>query len=124
MRDKGFEPSVIISSPAIRAKETAKLVKETAGFLADLRFEESIYEGSTRTLLQVVSEVENSYETAMLVGHNPGIEGFIRLLTDDLEPMPTAAVAVINLNIASWNDVVDGCGKVKSIFRPKDLTSS
>ncbi|MBK8465791.1 MAG: histidine phosphatase family protein [Chloracidobacterium sp.] len=122
MREKGFEPSMIISSPAVRAKCTAQLVKDAAGFLSDLKFDERIYDAHPQALLQVVSEIDNSRETAMLVGHNPGIEGFIRFLTGDLEPMPTAALAVIDLNIDSWNDVADGCGKLKCIFRPRDLT--
>jgi len=122
MREKGFEPSMIISSPAVRAKCTAQLLKDAAGFSSDLKFDERIYEANPQTLLQVVSEIDNSRGAAMLVGHNPGIEGFIRFLTGDLEPMPTAALAVIDLNIDKWNEVVDGCGKLKCIFRPRDLT--
>lgn len=122
MRERGFEPSIIISSPAARAKETTQLVKEAANFSSDLKFDERIYEASPRTLLQVVSEIDDACQTAMLVGHNPGIEGFIRLLTGDLEPMPTAALAVIELNIDSWCGTVDGCGKLEDVFRPKDLT--
>ena len=32
MRVNGFEPAVIKSSPAVRAKQTAKLTKKAAGF--------------------------------------------------------------------------------------------
>lgn len=122
MRERGIEPSIIISSPAVRAKETAELVKEAANFSTDLKFDERIYEASARTLLQVVSEIDDTCRTAMLVGHNPGIEGSIRLLTGDMEPMRTAALAVIELNIDSWYETVDGCGRSEGVFRPKDLT--
>jgi len=60
----------------------------------------------------------------LLVGHNPGIEGFIRLLTDHLESMPTAALAVIDLDIDTWDSICDGCGQLRDVFRPKNLTSS
>jgi phosphohistidine phosphatase SixA len=60
----------------------------------------------------------------MLVGHNPGIEGFIRYLTGTLEPMPTAALAVIELNAASWSSVAANSGKVIKIIRPKDELKS
>ena len=119
MREKGFEPSIIVSSPAVRAKQTAELVKGSAGFSCELKFDERIYEASPRTLLQVASEVDYAHESAMLVGHNPGMEGFIRLLTDNLEPLPTATLAVIDLDINKWNEVVDGCGKLRNIVRPK-----
>ncbi len=123
MRKKGFEPAVIISSPAERARQTAMLVKDASGFSRDIRFDERIYEASPHSLAQVVSEIADANSSAMLVGHNPGIEGFIRFLTGDLEPMATAALAVIDLNIDKWNQVDDGCGKLQDVYRPKDLTA-
>ncbi|MEO6051216.1 MAG: histidine phosphatase family protein, partial [Pyrinomonadaceae bacterium] len=124
MGKNGFQPSVILSSPAVRAKQTAQLVKKSGNLDADIRFEHRIYEASPQSLRQVVSEIDDSYESAMLVGHNPGIEGFISFLTGSLEPMPTAALAMIELNVGKWNVIDDGCGESQNIFRPKNLTSS
>ena len=120
MHRNGFQPSVILSSPAVRAKQTALLVKESGGLNAEIRFEHRIYEASPHNLSQVVSEIEDAHASAILVGHNPGIEGFIRYLTGQIEPMPTAALAVIELNIDSWNEMDTGCGKLQNVFRPKD----
>lgn len=123
MREKGFDPAIIYSSPAVRARQTAQLVREAANFSSDINFEERIYEASPRSLVEVVSEIDDPCETAMIVGHNPGIEGFIHLLTGDLEPMPTAALAVIDLDINEWKEIVDGCGQLQSVFRPRNLTA-
>jgi len=123
MAKKGFEPSVIVSSPAIRAKTTAELVKNAGSFSAEIIFEKSIYEASPNALRQVVSEISNNHTTALLVGHNPGIESFILYLTRHLEPMPTAALAVIELEVEKWDDVNDGSGKLFDVYRPKELTS-
>ncbi len=120
MRDKDLEPDVISSSPAERAKQTALLVKDASGFSQEIRFDDRIYEASPHTLLQVVSEIDDANISAMLVGHNPGMEGFIRYLTGDLEPMPTAALAVIELDIDKWTEIADGCGRLQNIYRPKD----
>lgn len=124
MREKGHEPSIIVSSPAERARQTTELVKDAAGFLCEIRFDERIYDASPRTLLEVASEIDDDHSSALLVGHNPGMEGFIRLLTSDLEPMPTAALAVIDLDIDTWDNIHDGCGQLRTVFRPKELTSS
>ena len=124
MADKGFAPDVILSSPAVRARQTALLVKDAGGFLSDLVFDDRIYEASPHSLRQVVSEIADSFPSAMLIGHNPGIEGFIRFLTAKNEPMPTAALAVMELDIDSWNEVNDGCGELKDIYRPKDEMKS
>jgi phosphohistidine phosphatase SixA len=57
----------------------------------------------------------------MLVGHNPGMEDFIRYLTGELEPMPTAAIAVMSLEVDSWAGVTGRCGRLDMVLRPRDL---
>lgn len=123
MRENGFEPSIILSSPAERAKQTAILFKDAAGFSCELLFDDRIYEASPHTLAQVVSGIDDAHPSAMLVGHNPGIEGFIRFLTGSLESMPTAALAVIDLSNEKWKEISDGCGESQNIYRPKELTT-
>src|SRR5262245_28678735 len=95
MRTKALEPAVILSSPAERAKQTAQMAMDAARLSCELRFDDRIYEASPHSLAQVASEIDDADSSAMLIGHNPGMEGFIRFLTGKLEPMPTAAIAVI-----------------------------
>lgn len=120
MAKEGYAPDLIISSPAIRAKHTTELVKEGGKLAAEARFEDRIYEASPQTLLQIASSLEQGVSSAMFVGHNPGIEGFVRLLTGRNEPMPTAALAVIDLNINFWPEIASGCGSLVRVIRPKD----
>jgi len=120
MCERGLEPSTILSSPAQRAKQTAVLVKEASGFSHEIQFDDRIYEASPHNLAQVASEIDDTHASAMLVGHNPGMEGLIRYLTGCLEPMPTAALAVIGLNIDRWNEIDAGSGELRVVYRPKD----
>jgi phosphohistidine phosphatase len=120
MKRSGFAHAIILSSPAVRARETASRVKESAGLAAQIEFNERIYEATPRTLLQVVSSIDDRFDSAMIVGHNPGMEGFIRLLTGELQPMPTATLAMIDLDIDRWRDIDGGLGKLEHIIRPKD----
>ena len=107
------------SSPARRAKETAELIKANAGIGGEIRFDDRIYEASPNTLRQVAAELSDDLDSALIVGHNPGIEGFIRYLSGQIEPMPTAAVAVIDLDIDSWRKIDHLTGKIVTIIRPK-----
>ena len=107
----------------MRAKTTARLVKDAGGFSEEIVFEKSIYEASPNNLREIVSKLSEDHGSALLVGHNPGIEGFIRYLTGLLEPMPTAALAVIELENERWEEVNDNCGKLLAVYRPKELTS-
>ncbi|HEX6124455.1 MAG TPA: histidine phosphatase family protein [Pyrinomonadaceae bacterium] len=120
MARNGFLPDVILSSPAIRARETARLVKEGGDLPGDITEVEEIYEAIPKTLRRIVSGIDDRFRSAMIVGHNPGMEGFVRLLTGKLKPMPTAALAVIELDIATWSEIADGSGKLHHLIRPKD----
>lgn len=117
---EGPEPYVILSSPARRAKETAELVKKAGGFDAEIRYEPRFYEASLPTLRQVVSEIDDAYPSAMIIGHNPGLEGFLRYVTGNIEPLPTAGLAVVELNIDTWAAVNDRTGTLKKIVRPRE----
>lgn len=117
---KEFLPDLIISSPAKRAMKTALLVKEASGSNAPIQYDERIYEASPQTLKNVISQVNGEFDSVLIVGHNPGIEGLINHLTGNLEPMPTAALAEISLQIAAWDAVGANCGKLEFIIRPSE----
>lgn len=121
LRREGLVPDVVVSSPAVRAKQTAEAVIAAGGFDGALAFEDSIYEASPNALRDAVAAIDDAAATAMLVGHNPGMEGFIRYLTGEIESMPTGAVAVVSLDIDSWAAATDSCGTLDMVLRPRDL---
>ncbi|HKR14074.1 MAG TPA: histidine phosphatase family protein [Pyrinomonadaceae bacterium] len=112
---------LVISSPAVRARETSKFVLESAGLKLEPRFDERIYEADVRTLLEVVESIPEKVETAMLVGHNPGFENLLAYLTGDDRHMPTAALAKIEFEAGSWGDISEGSGRLASFVTPKEL---
>lgn len=124
MKGRGYVPAIIISSPAARAAATAQLVKGSAKFAADILFDERIYEASPNTIRTVLSDLDDIFESAMVVGHNPGMEGFVRYLTGEIESMPTAALAAINLSIDSWSELTSDTGTLTELIRPKDEIKS
>lgn len=118
--ERGYLPEMIVSSPAKRASETAALVRENAGISAAAQFDERIYEASPQALRQVVSETPDSVNSLMIIGHNPGMEGFVRFLTGELLPIPTAALSIIDLDIEKWADLTANCGRLIRMIKPKD----
>jgi len=115
-----LQPELILSSPAERAKQTAILIKENAQ-IGEIKYDERIYEASPARLLEVISEQSEKLESLMLVGHNPGLEGLLKILTDESQPMPTAALAVIDLKIGKWSEINSSTGKLRMLIRPKEL---
>lgn len=122
MRKRKLQPQLILSSPAARAKETTRLISEAAGLKTEVRYEQGIYEASVGRLLKIVSQIDESVNTAMLVGHNPGFEELLAGLTSESQRMPTAALACIELEVEKWSDVSTGSGKLAWLVKPKDLS--
>ena len=116
-----LEDAILICSPAARTRETAQIMLKHSRLRMDQRFDERIYEASLRDLLQVVSEIPDDKQTAMMIGHNPGFEELLTFLTGETRPMPTCALAKIKLEVASWKDVKAGEGSLKTFLTPKGL---
>ena len=111
-REEGLAPELIVSSDAVRARLTAAAMADATGgrILLDPRL---YHANATEILAALRSVVEdsvgensvgaNSVATVMIVGHNPGLEQLIALLTGELEHLPTAALAQIALPIEQWS---------------------
>jgi phosphohistidine phosphatase len=121
VRQQKIHPDVIVSSPAKRARQTAELVLKSAGLEVELRFDERIYEASVRRLLEVISQIEDARNTAMLVGHNPGFEELFESLTGEARHLPTAALACIETGTETWSKVGVEAGNLKWFIAPKEL---
>jgi phosphohistidine phosphatase len=117
---RDLRPQIIVSSPAKRAKQTAVLVKEIAGVSKPITFDDRIYEASPLTLFNLIREFDENCESALLVGHNPGFENLVRMLTGEFVSMPTAALAKINLDREKWSDVEIDSSALEFLIRPKE----
>lgn len=114
-------PDLVLSSSAVRARQTTDLVMEAANLSSELRFDERIYEASAQKLLEVVKQIEKGKKNVLLVGHNPGLEEFLELLTGSAETMPTGTLSKVILRASSWAAVSDEGGTLEWIVRPKEL---
>jgi phosphohistidine phosphatase len=114
-------PELVLSSPAVRARETIERVAKAAKWSGEVRFDQRIYEAGGLRLLEVVSQIENERKTALLVGHNPGIEELLMLLTGDSERVPTAALAKVELKSSKWTTASDKRAKLAWLIKPRDL---
>src|ERR1700741_75566 len=114
-------PELILCSPAERTRETLNLVLKAARWTAEVRYDQRIYEASAQRLVEVVSQIENDRKVAMLVGHNPGLEDLLLLLTGNTEVMPTGAIAKLLLKTPKWETAIDKRATLDWIVRPRDL---
>ena len=119
LKREGLIPDHIICSPSKRTKETAELVQATVELDLEIGNDARIYEATAGELIEVASEMPETSSRALLIGHNPSSEQFLQIITGAIEEMPTAALAVIDLDIGSWAEIAPGKGKLRRLFRPK-----
>jgi phosphohistidine phosphatase len=112
---------LVICSPAVRTRETAQLVLESAKLQIEPNFDKRIYEASLRELVQIVTEIADDAEVAIMIGHNPGFEELLSFLTAEHRRMPTCALAKIVFGDVSWKNVRAGEGSLEWFIAPKEL---
>lgn len=121
MASENLSNPLVICSPAVRTRETAEIVLTSANLQVEPRFDERIYEASLRELVQIVSEIPDEKEVAIMIGHNPGFEQLLSFLTGEHRRMPTCALAKIGFGDGSWKDVRAGEGRLEWFIAPKEL---
>lgn len=118
--ERNLQPQIVASSPAKRAKQTAVLVKELGEISPPITFDERIYEASPLTLFNLIREFDDKVDSALLIGHNPGFENLVRMLTRETISMPTAALAKINLDIKSWHGLETVSNQLEFLILPRE----
>ena len=112
---------LIISSPAVRARQTIELVLRSAKRSVELRFDQLIYEASPTRLLEIISQIEDERQSVLLVGHNPGMEDLLALLVGGEQHMATASLASVLVHSKKWDKVAGAKCELKSFVKAKDL---
>ena len=121
IQEKEIQFDLILSSSAVRARETIELISQHAKLRCELRFDERIYEASANRLLEIVSEIHSDRKTVLVVGHNPGLEDLLQLLTRENLTLPTASLAKVKLKISKWSESAVNKGSLDWMERPKEL---
>jgi len=123
IRKQKIMPDLVLSSPAVRARETTGIITTTAKLTAEIRYDQRIYEADPPRLVQVLSQLEDIFCSVLLVGHNPGIEDLLSLLTGSSQHMPTAALAKIRLEgVDDWSEISQAKAMLELMIKPRDIT--
>lgn len=131
IRDHAVGWKRILASPAVRVTQTIELASQAAGHSPPVAWDRRIYLANSATLMDVLREQDGDPRSILLIGHNPGLEDLIfDLVPDDgssplrdivEEKFPTAAYAVLELDIGGWKDIEENCARLIHLVRPRDL---
>ena len=101
----GIRPSLIVSSPAVRAWTTARTIAKVIGYpLEFLQREKTLYFATVDEILDVIVAQDPKFNSLMLVGHYPGFTSFANYLVPGLtNNLPTAGIVCVQLDQDNWD---------------------
>lgn len=128
LADQSLLPDIVVSSPACRAAQTAKLVCASAGLeAADIVWVERLYLAAVGTLLDVVRAIPAERCRILLIGHNPGLEDLVEHLSGTAEQhrhqgklLTTATLACLALK-DDWSQLGRDSAELRQIVRARAL---
>jgi phosphohistidine phosphatase len=134
MAARRYMPDIALVSSAERTRQTWLLAAPELGRAPPVEFSDRLYLASALRLLDVVRQINSSASSALLIGHNPGLEDLAaRLAAEDqagkgkraLELMkakfPTCALAVLEFDIADWQHLHLKTGRLVAFLTPAML---
>ena len=113
----GIRPDCIYCSTAVRAKQTAELLK-TVFKGVPVFYRESLYLAPSYRIMDVVKDTDEIFQRIMLVGHHPGLEQVVGVLAENgnIHLLKQADCAVLSLNINRWAELKTACGHLDQIY--------
>ena len=121
----------VAASPAVRVAGTLEEVERGYGTTLAPAWDRRLYLASVASLLDVIGEFDAGAASALVVGHNPGLEELVLALVpegqggalrDAVEvKFPTASVATITFDSDDWAGAKPGAGRLIHFVRPRDL---
>lgn len=120
---RGPLPSLVVSSPAVRARQTTEAFMQAAGLSVELQFNDGIYSATAGELMKIIWLLPDDHDTVLLVGHNPGFEEMLARLARAYNTLPTAGLACLELPAQSWSDIEDGSARLRWLITPDSINS-
>jgi phosphohistidine phosphatase len=123
-------PTLVLCSPAVRARQTLDAVLARLAEPPSVEFEERLYGAGCEALLERLREVANGERSVLVVGHNPGLHELALQLIGGAVPdefarlrsgYPTGALASFQLDVPQWREVSTGAARLLAFTVPREL---
>jgi phosphohistidine phosphatase len=118
LRDGVGVIDLAVCSPAVRARQTWELIAAELDPPPRVVEDERVYAGSVDALMSVVQGLPAAVGIAVLVGHNPGLQELVELLTGEERELKTSAIAVLTW-LGAWADAGPRAATLAAQVKPR-----
>jgi phosphohistidine phosphatase len=122
LKEKQCLPGLMITSPAQRAVQTARIFADSFDYPEDkIQIEDFIYGYyTTHEFIKMIHRIDDLVQTVIIVGHNPNFTAMVsRLAKITLSHLPTTGVAGIDFEVDRWKEIEVEKGKLVFFEYPK-----
>lgn len=121
LKKQEARPDLIVTSHAVRAKETARIIALGLLYPVDkIVIDEKIYHGDMDDLINLITALSNDVDRAMIVGHNPMMTTLSNIfLEKPIDWLPTSGVICIEFVTNNWEDILKADKKTDFIITNK-----
>lgn len=107
LKNAGHSPELIISSPAARALQTAKIFCEGLDIPeSHISLSDDFYDAEYEDIMNVVSRMDDAFNSLMIFGHNPGFTELANHLgTMIIDNIPTSGIVILKFNTTKWKEI-------------------
>ena len=123
---QGATPNVVLCSSARRTRETLEGIADGLGGEPTVTIDSELYGASAEQLLDRIQQLPGDVESAMVIGHNPGLyELAIQLAGEHagswLEAFPAGTMVTFDVNTGAWADLCEDCCVLEDYVAPREL---
>ena len=122
LHEENFEVEKIVTSIAVRAQTTARLIATGINYPpSQIQIEKDLYQCSEVDLLRFITQIEdNSITNLLLVNHNPAVSALIYLLSGkDYGFLSPCSLVIFSFDVKNWTEITKRSGKVEEIRIPE-----
>lgn len=118
---RGMRPSIILTSGARRAIDTAKHIREVFGLLVNvIDIREELYNADLEKIREILQQLPDEKNSVMIIAHSDGVMKLLESITDgEYKEFPNAGMAVIELRLRHWNELDSSSGREIAFLRPE-----
>lgn len=117
LKELDVTPDLIVSSPAIRARQTADIIASEINYSKAVMYNEVIYQAFLNELLESITYTYDTIDTLFIVGHNPSLTAFGITFGNLKEELETSSVAKIEFNCNSWVNIDKSNAFLSNIYK-------
>lgn len=122
LKEEDLIPQLILASPAKRSRQTVEKVVASSSYEGEVQYYPEFYMAEAPAYLERLGQLPDDFERVLVVGHNPGLEGLLQILSGEVLSLSTGSLAQINLSLDTWQALdLDTAGDLVGLWRPKDV---